>query len=47
MVGCSRTVRLAVGEEGEEEVAKQMDIFNLDKTLAHYRNRVRLAQNHL
>jgi hypothetical protein len=41
VVGCSRSVSLAVGDEAEEEVARQMDLTNLDKTLTHYRDRVR------
>ncbi|CAI8019563.1 hypothetical protein GBAR_LOCUS11747, partial [Geodia barretti] len=41
VVGRSRSVSLAVGDEAEEEVARQMDLTSLDKTLTHYRDRVR------
>ena len=43
-MGRSRSVSLAVGDEAEEEVARQMDLTSLDKTLTHYRDRVRYAR---
>ena len=38
-MGRGRSVSLAVGEEGAE--VRETDILNLDRTLAHYRDRIR------